>query len=51
MMSFKTNTRKRVDFSGENEEKIASEPEEDVNEAADANQKANSSKGSFIIYY
>ena len=48
MMSFKTNTRKRVDFSGENEEKIASEPEEDVNQAADANQEANSSKGSFI---
>ena len=51
MMSSKTNTRKRVDFSGENEERIASEQEEDVNQAADANQEAESSKGSFIINY
>ena len=48
MMSFKTNTRKRVDFSGENEEKIASEPEEDVNQAADTHQEGESSKGWFI---
>ena len=49
MMSSMTNTRKRVDFRGENEERIASEQEEDVNQAADANQAAESSKGSFII--
>ena len=35
-------TGKRVGFGGENDEKIASEPEEDVN------QSAENSKGSFI---
>ena len=35
-------TGKRVGFGGENDEKIASEPEEDVNQAAE------NSKGSFI---
>ena len=51
MMSSKENTRKRVDFSGENEETIASEPKKDVNQATNANEQAESSKGSFIIYY
>ena len=48
MVSTQESTRKRVGFNGEDDEKIVSEPEEDVNQAADANQEANSSKGSFI---
>ena len=43
MVSFQESTRKRVGFDRENDEKIASEPEEDVNQAAE------NSKGSFEI--
>ena len=52
MVSLRKNTRKRVSFRGENNEKIASEPEEDASQAADnlAENSAQSSQGSFVIY-
>ena len=42
MVSFQESTRKRVGFDREDDEKIASEPEEDINQAAE------NSKGSFM---
>ena len=52
MVSLRKNTRKRVSFRGENNEKIASEPEEDASQAADnlAENSAQNSQGSFVIY-
>ena len=43
MVSTQESTRKRVGFNGEDDEKIVSKPEEDVNQAAE------NSKGSFVI--
>ena len=43
MVPTKKSTRKRIGFNGEDEEKIVSEPEEDVYQAAE------NSKGSFVI--
>ena len=52
MVSFRKNTRKRVSFRGENNEKIASEPEEDASQAVaySAENLAQTSQGSFLIY-